>query len=354
MSGAQFWRIAAPRGNLALRRWPTEYPPPNALRFIHDVLVHAARRGITILPVPITTHDGQSFVRHAGYLWELAPWMSGTPDYARAPSVEKLRAMMKTLAQFHLAVSDFGGGSVHRSAGESSAVKSRLTRLGELSHGGQRQLAQAVTDRIWPDIAPLARQFLAALPHAVPRSIALHELIVNEPFSIQPCIRDIWHENVLFTGDKVTGIVDFGAMDFDTPACDVARLLGSLGTVPFSPGPVLCSKFDATAHRESAAKRGLSPLAASLATDTAQVWRDGLAAYASVRQLSANELRAVAAFDTSIVLLAGCNWIRWIYIEGRQFENPEQVLRHFRRIVEQTQAMQSANAAATLPRSSPA
>jgi Ser/Thr protein kinase RdoA (MazF antagonist) len=276
--------------------------------------------------------------------------MPGTADYASAPSVEKLRAAMKTLAHFHLAVSDFGGAAAPRIAGESCAVQSRLTRLRQLSQGGQQQLAQAVTDRLWPDLAPLARQFLAALPHAVPRSIALHEPIANEPFSIQPCIRDIWHDNVLFTGDQVTGIVDFGAMEFDTPACDVARLLGSLGTVPFSPGPVLRSKFDAISHHESAAKRGLSPLAA----DAAQVWREGLAAYASVRQLSPNELRAVAAFDTSIVLLAGCNWIRWIYIEGRQFENPTQVLRHFRRIVERTQAMLSANEAARLPPTSPA
>jgi hypothetical protein len=31
---------------------------------------------------------------------------------------------------------------------------------------------------------------------------------------------------VLFTGVSVTGIVDFGAMDVDSPAIDLARLLG--------------------------------------------------------------------------------------------------------------------------------
>jgi Ser/Thr protein kinase RdoA (MazF antagonist) len=139
-----------------------------------------------------------------------------------------------------------------------------------------------------------------AVPRALPRAIALHEPLLNASFSLQPCLRDIWHDHVLFTGEEVTGIVDFGGMDVETPACDVARLIGSL-------------------VGSDVAKRQI-----------------GLAAYSTVRPLSANELQAVAAFDTSIILLAGCNWIRWIYIEGRHFEDRTQVLQHFRRIVERT------------------
>jgi homoserine kinase type II len=172
--------------------------------------------------------------------------------------------------------------------------------LQELAHGGREQLADAISDKFWPEFAPLARQFLAALPRALPHAISLHERLAREKFSVQPCLRDIWHDHVLFTGDEVTGIIDFGAMDIDTPACDVARLLGGLV------GP-------------DAAQRQI-----------------GLTGYCSVRPLMAHELAAVAAFDTSIVLLAGCNWIRWIFIEGRQFENPTQVIGYFKRIMERT------------------
>ncbi len=107
---------------------------------------------------------------------------------------------------------------------------------------------------------------------------------------MQPCIRDIWHENVLFTGDEVSGLVDFGALEFDNVATDVARLL------------------------------------ASLASDDAEGWRTGLAAYESVRKLSATEAVLVAAFDRANVLLSGLNWCRWHYLEGRQFADRARML----------------------------
>ena len=37
---------------------------------------------------------------------------------------------------------------------------------------------------------------------------------------------DVWHDHVLFTGDRVTGIIDYGSMKLDHPAIDLARWLG--------------------------------------------------------------------------------------------------------------------------------
>jgi homoserine kinase type II len=303
MSGAQFWRLTTPRGTLALRRWPTEHPAPEQLQFIHKVLSHAQRRGIAVLPIPITTRDGRSFIAHEGHLWELAPWMPGRADYAHAPTAEKLRAAMTFLAQFHLAVVDFAHPLSSGSSTGSPAITSRIARLNELAAGGQQQLAAEITDNVWPQLSPIAREFLAVLPRALPLAIALHEPLANLSFSLQTCLRDIWHDHVLFSGERVTGVIDFGAMDIDTPACDVARLLGGLV------GDDMTSR------------------------------QIGLSAYDNVRKLSLNEMQAVAAFDTSIILLAGCNWIRWIYCEGRQFENPAQILQYFRRIVERSRRM---------------
>jgi Ser/Thr protein kinase RdoA (MazF antagonist) len=305
MSGAQFWRLTTPRGGQILRRWPIEFPPPERLRFIHAVLRHAASRGIAFLPIPATTRNGDSFVEFAGHLWELAPWLPGTPNYAASPTVEKVESAMKALAKFHVAASDFPTTPVSGLATGSSAITSRMERLNELIQGGQRDLAEAIVEDHWPELAPLAREFLILLQRALPHAVSRHEPLTKLQFSLQPCIRDVWYENVLFTGNEVTGIVDFGAMDIDTPACDVARLLGSLV------GP------DATRRKI------------------------GLAAYDSVRQLSASELLAVDAFDTDIVILAGCNWIRWIYVDRRQFENSEKICQHFRRIVERARLIAS-------------
>jgi homoserine kinase type II len=300
MSGAQFWRLATLRGELALRRWPTEHPTPERLRFIHAVLAQAASRGITILPIPIATRAGQSFVEHDGHLWELAPWMPGTANYEQAPSDTKLRAAMTMLAEIHLALADFPLAATQRVAGAPLSIINRLIRLSEMYNGGVQQLSLAITDYYWPDFAPLARQFLALLPDAMPRTIAELEPLAAATLPVQPCLRDIWHDHVLFIGDTVTGIVDFGAIDIDSPACDIARLLGSL------------------------------------AGDDAIAWPRGLAAYSAVRQLSVEERHAVTALDISGTLLAGCNWIRWIYVEGRQFENPAQVISRFRAILART------------------
>jgi len=298
MSGAQFWRLTTPRGTLAVRRWPVEHPTPDRLQFIHAVLRHAADRGINFLPVPIAATDGATFVSHAGHLWELAPWLRGVADYEQSPRREKLRAAMTALAEFHNAVADFRASPpLASSLRTPPAVTMRLTHLYDLQSGGAAALARSITDSHWPELAPLARQFLAALPRAMPLAIEQVAPLTDLQFPLQPCIRDVWHDNVLFDGETVTGLIDFGAMQIDTPATDIARLLGSL------------------------------------VGDDEAGWRDGLAAYSAVRQLSQQETTAVQSLDASGTILAGANWIRWIYIDGRRFKNREQVTKRFRRLV---------------------
>ena len=70
MNGAEFWRIDSPRGKLVLRRWPSEHPTRQRLRFIHDVLLYAADRGINFLALPLRTTRGETFVFHEGFWWE--------------------------------------------------------------------------------------------------------------------------------------------------------------------------------------------------------------------------------------------------------------------------------------------
>ena len=308
MSGAQFWRIDSPRGKLVLRRWPIEHPAPDGLRMIHSVLRHVFAHGLKIVPVPIATTGSESFVEHAGHLWEVAPWLAGVADYEKSPSVEKLRAAMTALAEFHLAAADFNsppfqGGARGGFLAASPAITRRLAQLHELQSGGVNVLAQSINDTTWPELAPLARQFLTTLPRVIPDAIAELAPLADVPLPLQPAIRDIWHDHVLFDGDRVTGLIDFGALQIETPTGDVARLLGSL------------------------------------VGDDADGWREGLAAYSALRPLTEQETAAVSALDTSGTILAGCNWIRWIYIDGRQFENQEQVRARFAKLVDRIRIM---------------
>lgn len=293
LSGAQFWRLVAPRGALGLRCWPIEHPSLERLEFIHAVLRHATAGGPDFLPVPITTSTGTSIVQKAGRLWEMTPWLPGAADYEQSPSAEKLRSAMVALAKFHVAVGDFPASTQFAPA---PAISQRLKRLRELKSGGTVELIDAIDDKMWPELAPSARRFAAELPRVVPAAITRLTPLAQMQLPLQICVRDVWSENILFTGDTVSGIVDFGAVDVDTPATDIARLLGSL------------------------------------AGDDATGWRTGLDAYASVRPLTNDESLVVPLLDIAGTILAGRNWLRWIYVERREFSDTTRVIERFIRI----------------------
>ena len=106
----------------------------------------------------------------------------------------------------------------------------------------------------------------------------------------QPCIRDIWHDHVLYVGEEVSGFVDFGALRMDHVAADISRLVGSLvGDDP---------------HRRAAA----------------------LAAYAATSPLTDADHQLIEAYDRSSTLLSAINWLQWVAVEGRRFENRAGVL----------------------------
>ncbi len=287
-SGALLWHISAPRGPLCLRRWPREHPTPERLEFIQAVLWHVDQEGFHRLPLPIETRHHHGYLWHAGHLWELTPWLAGQPDYPAHPSPARLANALAALAQFHLAAASFP--LAETSADASPGIVERRERLRRLSHGGLAQLQQAVAPRDWPELAARAGRLLARCETTAAKVEPLLHRAAQIRVTLQPCIRDIWHPHVLFVGDEVSGIVDFGSLRADHVACDVARLLGSM------------------------------------AGDDPQAWQRGLEAYQAVRPLNADELQLVAAFDRSTVLMGGLQWLEWIYLENRQFANRPAVL----------------------------
>ncbi len=108
---------------------------------------------------------------------------------------------------------------------------------------------------------------------------------------LQPCLRDARAEHFLFEGDRVTGLVDFGAMGIDSVAGDLARLIGDW------------LDGDPAARAEA------------------------LDAYERVRPLDAAETALIVAFESSSALLIGEHWIRWHYLEDRQFDDPHATTR---------------------------
>jgi len=285
-SGARLWQLAAPRGLLCLRRWPAEHPSPDRLEFIQAVLWHVHQEGFHKVPLPLETMAHHGYVRHAGHLWELTPWLPGQADYYRAPSLARLRAAMTTLAEFHRAAECFPLPEPAECS--SPGIAERRGKLAALLAGGYERLQQAVAQAVDAYQAAAGR-ILDIFPRVAARVQPALDQAIRVDVPLSPCLRDIWHDNVLFADDTVTGLVDFGALRAENVAADVARLLGSL------------------------------------AEDDRAQWREGLAAYERLRPLSEVEAVLVTAFDASGVLLGGINWLVWIYEEGRAFDRPKTV-----------------------------
>lgn len=287
-SGARFWRFASAAGVMCLRRWPSEHPSVERLQQIHHVLRHVAQEGLRVIPVPIPTQAGPTFVEYGGHLYELAPWLPGSADFKEHPSEPRLQAALAATAQFHRAASDVPG--LPQVTGVSPGLAARRRQISELREGGLLKVEAAISPKVFPGLEPLARGIMSLVPTRLPPIEAALREMELVPLLLQPSIRDLRGEHFLFEDKHLSGIVDFGSMRVESPVGDVARALGSL-------------------VGDDASRRNM-----------------GLEAYEAIRPLSENERRALPVFDHSEVLLSAVNWLDWIYCQHRQFDDAAAVL----------------------------
>jgi homoserine kinase type II len=279
------------------------------------VLEHVDRRGGLGfgLPVAVRTCAGGGFVSHDGHLWELTAWLPGRNDFDRHSCAAKVQNALAALAAFHVAAATHGladpsvapprdiGSSLRAESslaiGPSPGIAQRRTRLEHLLSGDLRSIADSIPTIAWPELESRARRVIELFPRAAPDVRRRLGEAVEHRVPLQPCIRDVWRDNVLFDGDRVAALVDFGAMRVDNVSTDIARLLGSL------------------------------------AGDDEAWWKLGMDAYQTVRPITVEEAQLVAAFDRSGVLLSGVQWIDWVCRQRRHFPDPGAVLRRLDEIL---------------------
>lgn len=308
-SGANIWRIDSADRKFCLRRWPAGVDA-DRVAWIHGILFTATDRGFDKLSVPkICTATGspdigKSFVQFRNHIFELSPWLPGVADFEKSLGGErdaKLVSAMKTLAAFHNATA-FHDSLDEMNGKSSPGLQMRAARCRRLLQGGIDELRNA-TKRYCSNASEAENfasvesfeVFVEEFERLARAVLPLIEEAARQPATLQPCLRDVWHDHVLFTGTDVSGIVDYDAMQFESPAADVARLLGSLvGNC-----------------RES--------------------WQHGLDVYHSQRNLTAADRERVEAFDWGNTLLSGLQWATWICVEGKRFSDVPAVLRrlHF-------------------------
>jgi Ser/Thr protein kinase RdoA (MazF antagonist) len=263
-SGAQVWKLHTVAGPLCLRAAsPAE--TGEHLRERHRLMRLARDAGLTFVPAVLDASHGDSAVEYAGRWWELMEWMPGVADYRDAPSEARLRAAAHALARVHVA---------WRGDNALSAVCPAITRrLDAVAAWRAGTLLRSVANQ---RLADAVNRWMPRVPELL-RDVAF-------PIRLQPCLRDVWHDHLLFEGDRLTGLVDYAAVGIDSVAADLARMLGSL------------------------------------VADDEEGWRVGLGAYREVTALSIEEERLARRLDRAGVIVALANWLRWLEEPGRRVE----------------------------------
>ncbi len=282
-SGAQIWKVNTSTQTWCLRRWPLSHPDRERLDWINLVLAHASSHDCPFVAAPIETKSGERFVHAGSFFWELAPWMPGIADFERDPNDRRLQGVMSGLAKFHLASAQVNLGF--------QKSRNAAARLLALQNAGAQieNLGRANTEHELECVQHLRRIVVGKGVAYANQLAGRLEPMTREVFPVQPVIRDVWHDHLLFTGDVLTGIIDFGAMQIDNVALDLSRVLGSL-----------------VSHQPDR-------------------WQMAMDFYSKYRQLSPKEIRLVFDLDQSAAFLGGLNWLNWILLEGRSFESADHV-----------------------------
>lgn len=305
-SGAQVWKIISDSQEFALRRWPDNSMSRTRLVALHGLLRHSYNAGFTQFPVPLVAKTASTVVEHQGHLWQLEPWMPGIADFHKQPSRQKLRITMQTLGRWHRLmeryVPDHSTGAwfrVHRQP--PPGLQERLVTLRE------RSPEYAHWNLAWSGVpmklqAPMLHEILGLIlqmgVRVLPRILRVCLTPAQAHVNLHPCLRDIWHDHVLYTDDELTGLIDPNACRTDHVASDLTRLLGSL--LGDAPGE----------------------------------WAYALDCYQSVRPMEITELALIDCYDITNVILSGLTWVERGLFNGHSLTHFPQLMTRLEAILQ--------------------
>lgn len=281
-SGASVWKVTTQERSFALKRWPIRQPVHCDLQTIHQLMQQARHSGLLVVPEVQRTIEGDSLVNHDGVLWDALSWQPGQSD--SQPTESRLKSAMVLISRLH---------ALWRSQNERRfevcpAIMLQHRRLSEWT-ADELELLNRRT--------PTMGLFREALIHFEQhRTHALQRLAswLTRRFSLQPCLGDVWADHVLFEGNEVTGLIDFGGVRYDHPAQDLARLIGS-----YTQGH---------ATRRQQALSCYAPISPE------------------VEQLS------ILLDDSGTIVSLG-NWLRWLILEERLFSDQSRAITRLLQLV---------------------
>jgi homoserine kinase type II len=171
---------------------------PTDLPFFLGLMEHLARSGLT--PTPVRDRQGRLLRELAGKPAALVTFLEGV--WLRRPQPEHCRALGRAMAELHLAGQDY-----------------KFRRANALGVAGWRPLYarfQSRADEIAPGLAARIELELDRLEKGWPQD--LPQGIVHA---------DLFPDNVLFLGNRLSGLIDFYFACYDALSYDIAVTLNA-------------------------------------------------------------------------------------------------------------------------------
>lgn len=312
-SGSRVFAVRRGSGAVfVLKNFPTATLSPHAA-WVHGLMRHLRAAGVATVPEVVAVRSDQLrsgaadcstvAVDAKGVLWELVEFIPGSPR--REPTETEAATALIGLARLHVAAATLPGPPP-RSA-PSPGVARRIDQARRLAAAPWHLLAPSAAalpnDVVHERLLRACEIFLTGGGRAALDSLATHEPL---PMLCQPVLRDLWSDHVLFADDgRLAGFVDFHAAGCDTPATDLARLLGSWDPSPGRGGMTLTEQ-----------------------------WRGSLEAYEAVRPLSPRERCLIPWLHATGVICGLDNWFRWLITDRREFDDMNRVLARLDRLLD--------------------
>lgn len=293
-SGSRVFEVSGPGTAFILKQWPALGPTFSRLAAIHHVVSLLGRLDHLDLPakapavaVPLKNRAGQTITVEDDVLWDLTPKLPGAPKDPLDVAKSDITAAMQSIALIHLALNrlspDFPS-ELRNSFGNSPGLLRRRKWIRALA-ANWREVAAKLKETPLP--CEIRTQCSSLFSAALPVAQSLDQTPSWEGFQLplQACLRDLWYEHVLFENSQVSGIIDFGSIGVDSVMTDLARLLRSW-----------------------------------IATSGAD-FTEALDAYHEIHPISTAEREAFTWFDRTSRILSAFQWIEWLAIERRDFDD---------------------------------
>ena len=193
------YRLVTTKGDFILTLYEKRVDRAD-LPFFIGLMGHMAERGIAC-PRPVADKEGSVLQEVSGRAASIVTFLEGT--WSKTPTAHRCNAVGDVLARMHLAGEGFG---------LSRANALNVASLRPLLDSSDKQEAGKLSPGLWDEAGERLGDILDNWPKGLPTGV-LHA--------------DLFPDNVLFTGDEVTGVIDFYFACNDILAYDLAIVLNA-------------------------------------------------------------------------------------------------------------------------------